>query len=179
MPVQATVYSDCLCAWCYVGQGRVDRLRAEYGVEVTWRPFALYPAIPPQGLHAPSHFRANFRTVEPHLRAIAEEAGLPLALPKFIPRSRPALEASEHARALGRHEAFHRAVFHRFFGLGQEISDRAVLRDAALEAGPDPEAMQAETERGRYRTVVDRQHARAVFMGVSGVPPLSLTSASP
>lgn len=104
------------------------------------------------------------------MRAIAEEVGLPLVLPEFIPRSRRALEASEHARARGRHEAFHRAVFHRYFGQGRDISDWAVLREAAVEAGLDPDEMQAETESGRYRTVVDKQHARALSMGISGVP---------
>lgn len=87
-----------------------------------------------------------------------------------IANSRRALEASEYAREQGRHEAFHRVVFRKFYGEGEELNSWATLRAAAEEVGLDPEAMERQTESGRYRAAVDAQIAEARAMGITGVP---------
>lgn len=87
-----------------------------------------------------------------------------------IPNSRRALEASEFAREQGRHEAFHRVVFRKFYGEGEELNSWATLRSAAEEVGLDPEAMERQTESGHYRAAVDAQIAEARAMGITGVP---------
>jgi predicted DsbA family dithiol-disulfide isomerase len=69
-----------------------------------------------------------------------------------------------------RHEAFHRAVFHRFYGQGLDLEDWQVLRDAAREVGLDPDALQAATESGSYLRVVDEHIGNAHSLGISGVP---------
>ena len=89
---------------------------------------------------------------------------------EHIPNSRMALEASEYARERGRHEEFHKIVFRKFFGEGQDISKWEVLRWAAEEAGLDPDEMQRETEAGKYRPAVEAQAAEAYALGISGVP---------
>ena len=101
---------------------------------------------------------------------MANEAGLEMVVSDRISNSRRALEASEYAREQGRHEAFHSVVFRRFYGEGQDLHSWAMLRAAAVEVGLDPEAMQAETESGKYRVAVDAQIAEAHALGIAGVP---------
>ncbi len=93
-----------------------------------------------------------------------------MVAPEVISNSRLALEASEYARERGRHEAFHEAVFRKFYGEGQDIGRWDVLRAAAVAVRLDPEGMQRETAAGRYRAAVDAQSAEAHAMGITGVP---------
>ena len=47
------VISDVICPWCFLGKRRLDRALAslaDLDVFVRWRPFALDPSIPPDGL---------------------------------------------------------------------------------------------------------------------------------
>lgn len=105
------------------------------------------------------------------LREMAAASGREIVFnTQWMPNTRRALEASEYAREQGKDEAFHRAVFHRFYGLGQDIEDWEVLAEAAREAGLDLQAMRAATESGRYKAVVDEHIRNAQEVGVTGVP---------
>jgi predicted DsbA family dithiol-disulfide isomerase len=105
------------------------------------------------------------------LREMAAASGRQIVLnSEWMPNSRLALEASEYAREQGQHQAFHRAVFQRFYGEGKALEDWKVLRDAALEVGLDPDAMQEATATGQYRAVVDEHIRRAYSLGITGVP---------
>jgi predicted DsbA family dithiol-disulfide isomerase len=137
---------------------------------VEWRAFELHPEIPPQGLRLPPHVRDQLVGMSEHLKEMALEAGMQIVMPDLIPNSRRALEAAEYSRQEGKHEAFHRAIFRKLYGEGQNIHDWDVLRAAAEEAGLDPDVVQRETERGAFRAEVDRQTAEAWALGITGVP---------
>jgi predicted DsbA family dithiol-disulfide isomerase len=145
-------------------------LQQDYDVDVEWRAFELHPEIPPQGMQLPPGLQASFGGMLEHLKQMARQAGLVMVTPEVIPNSRQALEASEYARAHGRHEAFHTVVFHKLYGEGQDIGRWGVLRAAAEEVGLDPDDMQRETQAGRFRAAVDRQIAEARALGITGVP---------
>ena len=143
-----------------------------YDVEVVWLPFDLHPEIPPEGRRPPDYVRETARNaVGERLREMARESGREIVLDRdWIPSTRRALEASEYAREEGRHEAFHRIVFRKFYGEGEDIGEWDVLRAAAVEAGLDPDEMQRETESGRYKAIVDEHTRQAHSVGVTGVP---------
>jgi predicted DsbA family dithiol-disulfide isomerase len=145
-------------------------LKEEYEVEVEWRAFELHPEIPPEGMQLPPYLRANFGDMSERLKQMAHKVNLAMVMPDKIPNSRRALEASEYAREQGQHKAFHRVVFRKFYGEGQDLHSWAVLRAAAKEVGLDPEAIQRETESGKYRAAVDVQIAEAHARGITGVP---------
>lgn len=84
--------------------------------------------------------------------------------------SRRALEAAEYARDNGQHDAFHKVVFRKFYGEGQDIYDWAVLEAAAVETGLDPVEMRTRVEAGVYGMVVSATIEEAVMKGISGVP---------
>jgi predicted DsbA family dithiol-disulfide isomerase len=104
------------------------------------------------------------------LREEASLAGLPLVVPELIPKSRRALEASEYAREQGKHDVFHKVVFRKFYGEGQDLSLWHVLRAAAEEVGLDAETMKRKTENGDFKAVVETHVAEIVALGASGVP---------
>ncbi len=149
----------------------VEKLKAEYDVEVDWRPFYLNPNTPPEGMPLPDYIqRARANGSDERLRQMAGAYGMPFASIDRILNTRLAHEATEHARREGKLESFHRIVFRKVYGEGQDISNWAVLRAAAEDAGLDAEAMQQAVESGTYTRDVAAQVEQAYQIGVSGVP---------
>lgn len=135
-----------------------------------WRAFELHPEVPPEGMELPAYLRNNIEEMRRRLKQMANEVGLEMVVMDRMINSRRALEAAEYAREQGLHDPFHRLVFHKFYGEGQDMSDWTVLRAAAEEVGLNPEEMQRQVEAGRYRDPVDQQFAEARRRGVTGVP---------
>src|SRR5688500_16602448 len=54
--MEAVVWSDYLCPWCYAGLDRSARLEAELGVTVTPLPYELHPGIPLEGVPSKSRY---------------------------------------------------------------------------------------------------------------------------
>ncbi len=140
-------------------------------MDVEWRPFYLYWDTPPEGRDLPEHVnQARAAGSEQRLSQMAASFGLPFISTKRIYNTRLAHEATEYARDHGRHVEFHRAVFQKVYGKGEDISKWDVLRAAAEEAGLDPDEMQREVDAGKYKARVEEEVKRAYRMGVSGVP---------
>jgi predicted DsbA family dithiol-disulfide isomerase len=148
----------------------VDKLKAEYDMELDWLPFFLHPEIPPEGMPIPDWLRARMNSSADHLQHLAREAGLAMTSPDVIAYSRLALEATEYARQQGQLAAFHRIVFHKHYGEGQDIGQWPVLRSAAEAAGLDPAEMQAAVESGRFSGVLDEHIRQAQEWGITAVP---------
>ncbi len=149
----------------------VEKLKADYNVQVDWRPFYLYWDTPPEGRDLPEHVKqARAAGSEERLSKLAASFGMRFVSTKRIYNTRLAHEATEYAREHGRLEKFHAAVFRKVYGEGQDISQWSVLRAAAEEAGLDAEEMQREVEAGKYTANVEQQVQQAYRKGVSGVP---------
>lgn len=149
----------------------VEKLKSDFDIDVEWRPFYLYWDTPPEGRELPERVKqARAAGSEQRLSELAASFGMPFVSTKRIYNTRLAHEATEYAREHGRHIEFHRSVFRKMYGEGQDISDWDVLRAAAEEAGLEPDEMQREVEEGKYKDIVEEQVKRAYEMGVSGVP---------
>jgi len=170
MTIKLTIYSDYICPWCYVGQGVVERLKTEYPLEVDWRPFYLRPDTPPEGMDLPPHILERAAASTARLQHTARSYGMDFVHVQRFFNTRRAHEATEYAREQSKGEQFHWAVFHKVYGLGQDISTWEVLRAAATETGLDAEAMQHAVESGKYTALVQDQIAQAQALGITGVP---------
>lgn len=81
-----------------------------------------------------------------------------------------ALLASELARDEGVFEEFHRRTFEAYFRDEKNISDVAVLRELATEAGLDAAALEAALESRRYEDRLRETRREVVELGATGVP---------
>lgn len=104
------------------------------------------------------------------LKRITTDAGLPFVERELRPNSRRALEASEYARSQGKHDEFHKIVFNKLYGYGQDIHDWKVLRAAATESGIDADEMQREVENGKYREELNNLLAEVQALDITIVP---------
>ena len=149
----------------------VEKLKAEYDIELEWRPFYLFWDTPPEGRELPDHVKqARSRGSEERLSNIASSYGMKFASTKRIYNTRLAHEATEYAREHGKASEFHRVVFRKIYAEGQDISQWDVLRSAAEEVGLDADEMQREVESGTYTAEVEAQVQEANQIGIEGVP---------
>jgi len=142
----------------------------EHHAEVDWRPFYLRPDTPPEGMELPDYVKARMAETNARLKQMASAAGLEMVFATRIPNTRLAHEATEYAREKEKQLEFHRAVFDKFYGKGEDVSQWDVLRDAARSVGLDADEMQREVESGKYTAQVNTMVREAQQIGVSGVP---------
>ncbi|MBM3944010.1 MAG: DsbA family oxidoreductase [SAR202 cluster bacterium] len=145
-------------------------MKQDYNVEVEWRPFELHPEFPPEGWRPPPEYWARYADSTERLTRLAAELEMPYVRRDVLPSSRRALEASEYARAQGKHEPFHTAVFSKYFGGGLDIGSWDVLSDAAREVGLDADEMRRLTDAGTYAMRLDALVAESRALGITGVP---------
>lgn len=139
-------------------------------MEVEWLPFELYPGLPPEGAPLPEYLRSAGGGHRARLQDMAAQAGLPIIFHDRLINTRRALEAAEYARTQGKHAAFHRVVFRKFYGEGQDIHDWVVLTAAAEDSGVDPVEMRERVDAGGYSLLVSASMEEAVMKGIRGVP---------
>ena len=149
----------------------VDLLKAEYKVDVDWRPYYLRPDTPPEGMDLPDYIlRARANGSEERLKSLADMHGLKFKSTERIYNTRIAHEATEYAREQGRGNEFHRVVFRKVYADGQDTGKWDVLRSAAEEVHLDADDMQTIVEGGKYTADVARQVMWAQQIGITGVP---------
>ena len=148
----------------------IEKLRKEYDLEVEWRPFFLRPETPPEGMPIPEYIREKMKDPNEPLKLRAAREGLKMVRGERIPSTRRAHEAAEFARAQGKLEAMNAAILKRYWNEGADLYQMEVLRGAAVEAGVDPDAMQAAIESGAYRAAVEASVQEAHDLGIHAVP---------
>jgi predicted DsbA family dithiol-disulfide isomerase len=149
----------------------VDLLKAEYQVDVEWRPYYLRPDTPPEGMELPDYIiKARASGADERLQNMAKLHGMDFVSPDRIYNTRIAHEATEYAREHGKALEFHHVVFCKVYGEGLDISKWNILRAAAEEVGLDANDMQSVVDGGKYTAEVAAQVRQAQEIGVTGVP---------
>ena len=134
----ATVFSDYICPFCYIGHLRLERLREDFDLQVDWRFLEIHPDNPPEGrpvaeLGYPAH---HWETLMQNLARMAEEEGVALPRREFTTNSRRALKLAEAAKEEGP-EVFRRLnarLYEAYFLEQRNIGDPGVLAGAISEA---------------------------------------------
>lgn len=174
------IISDPVCPWCYIGKAQLDRAEREAGTSPfarVWRPFQLNPDMPREGMDRATYLAAKFGAgrAEMFYRRIAEAAeaaGLSVDFARIrrTPNTLDAHRVIRWARADGAQDRVVDSLFRRYFRDGEDISDHAVLADAAAEAGMDA-ALVADLLPGEAdRAGVAAEDAEARGLGIGGVP---------
>lgn len=172
--VRAYVYWDYSCPFSCVASHRLRRLAAERPVEMHWRPFEVHPGLPEEGIparelgYAPDQWSRLLDVVS----EMAEEEGLELEVPDFVPRTSAALQAALFAADLGAgaFDRLHESLFRAFFVEGRNIGRRETVLDVAESADVDPEGLERALEDERYADELRRVHAETDRYDIDGTP---------
>ncbi len=167
--MDAVVWSDYLCPWCYVGRDRtalIERL----GVPVMQLPYELHPEIPAGG----RRIRADGRLtpVLDRVEAECEALGLAFRRPTRVPNTRRALETAEvvRARSPASFAALDDALFRAHFVDNLPLDDPEVLDSLVEATGLAAAEVRDAVEAGAGRPLVDRAMQRARDAGVTATP---------
>ena len=164
---------DFASPYSYLAAMRIEEMATRAGLGVSWRPMLLGPvfkslggpmlplfAIPQKGAYTWKDLARQ-----------AAKFGLPWVHPSQFPRNGMLAERimAGHPDApwLG---AFCRAVFHRSWGLDQDIGSEAVVADALREAGVGPETAIARAGEDTAKLALRQQTEQAIALGIFGAP---------
>lgn len=176
------VVSDVVCPWCFIGQKRLDKAIAASGVEVHvhWRPFQLDPTIPPEGKDRHDYMIGKFgseeriREIHSRIEPLGSAEGISFDFDaiKFAPNTLDAHRVIRWAGAAGEEQQNRlvRRLFQLNFEEGKNLGDRAVLVEAAREAGMDAAVVETLLPTDADVESVQTEIATASRMGVTGVP---------
>jgi predicted DsbA family dithiol-disulfide isomerase len=172
--MEALVWSDYLCPWCYVGTDRSNLLES-LGVTVSPRPFELHPRIPVEGITLRDRWGPRYDQAVAMYARIEEECGavgLPFRRPERIPNTRRALQTAECVRQRypDAFPALDRSLFAAHFVDGRFLGDPDVLDELVAATGADADAVRAEVDSGAWHAVVAASMEAAYDAGVSGTP---------
>ncbi len=179
------VISDAICPWCYIGKRQMERAipaLQDISLAVSWRPFQLNPDMPREGVDRAAYRQAKFGSAEraaeldARITAAAAAVGLEFHLER-LQRTPNTVDAHRMIRLAGEadvQDAVVEALFRAYFVEGQDISDHAVLADAASEAGMERgEVLRHLSGEGGMASVLE-EDAAARRAGLSGVPTFAL-----
>jgi predicted DsbA family dithiol-disulfide isomerase len=140
-----------------------------FAAETAWLPFDLHPEYPPEGIPRAQLVARYGPDGMERTRAFFERHDLAYnPNPDVVPNSMLALRLTEHARAQGRHAAFHDRVMDAYWAEAQDIGDPTVLRTLAVEAGLEEVDEVLATD--AYADDIRRSTENAHAIGINGIP---------
>lgn len=160
-------FFDVVCPYSYIMGFEVEAAEDEGLAEIEWLPFELRPApapLPePRGEYIRGHWRGQ-------VYRLADDHGVEIHVPRYQPRSTLTLTLHAFAVEEGKGRQFRNAAHRAFFVEGLDISDDAVLREAAREAGLDPDAALEASWDPAGLVALRSIREEALRLGVHGVP---------
>ena len=180
-PVRIDVVSDVVCPWCFIGKHRLEKalaLKPDVPVEVHWHPYFLNDWVPREGMARDDYLTAKFgsperyREIAQRVAAAAEAEGLTYALDKISrqPNTIDAHRLIRWAGGLGKAAEMKQRLMDLYFTEGADLSNRAVLVQAAADIGLDADDISEALASGQDVEQVEREAQSAKEAGIDGVP---------
>jgi predicted DsbA family dithiol-disulfide isomerase len=180
-PVRIDVVSDVVCPWCFIGKRRLEKalaIASDVPVEVHWRPYFLNDWIPVEGIGRDQYLTTKFGSPERYqgiaqrVRATAAAEGLDYAVDKISrqPNTRDAHRLIRWADGIGKAADMKQRLMDLYFTEGADLSNRAVLVQAAADVGLDPEDVRAALDSDKDIAGIEQEVEAAKEAGIQGVP---------
>ena len=166
------VFADFVCPYSFITIDQMDRLSAEYGVRVLWRPHWLHPETPPEG----KPYDNQTATVERRaavlkwVKEMSPEQTANIRFPDRMQNSFLAFEALEFAVDHGRSMPFKSAVFTCLWNEGEDIGKVATLQKAAETSGLDADKLGQALRARQYSQRALAAVTQARDLGVTATP---------
>lgn len=169
-------FFDCSSPWTYLAFHNVQRLAAESGASMRWRPIlvgGVFNSVNP-GVYAardnPVPVKRAYQLKD--MQDWARDAGLTIKIPPtvFPVNSVKAMRGCILLEPQGKLVPFARAVFELYWGEDCDISNDAVLADACARAGVDVAAFFAGIARQEIKDKLKANTDELIRRGGFGSP---------
>ena len=181
--MQVEIWSDIICPWCYIGKRRFEMALAQFehreSVKIIWRSFELDPKSPqqyPVTLEEMLSRKYNVSLQEAaamnaRVTGLAKEVGLNYLLNKARPGNTfDAHRLLHFAASQNLGDKATERVMQAYFSESLAVGDRAALASLAPEFDIAESEALLMLESNAYSAEVRADEARAVELGISGVP---------
>ncbi|MGO9877416.1 MAG: DsbA family oxidoreductase [Acidimicrobiia bacterium] len=179
--MQVEIWSDVVCPWCYIGKRRFETAVALFGhpVDVVWRSYELDPGAPPvrdgsSVERIARKYGISAQEAETRYQRITDLAGAE-GLDYHLERARSGRSFDAHRLLhLARERDIQDAVKERFLagylqeGVAIGVPDELGL--LAASAGLDAAEVASVLAGDSYGEAVRADEARAIDVGITGVP---------
>ena len=180
-PVRIDVVSDVVCPWCFIGKHRLEqalKLKPGIAVEVHWRPYFLNDWIPREGIARDDYLTKKFGSPERYkgiaqrVAAAAAAEGLTYAIDKISsqPNTLDCHRLIRWAAGIGKAAEMKQKLMDLYFTEGADLTNEAVLVQAAGEVGLDPEDVRAALDSDKDVAEIEQEAQSAKEAGIEGVP---------
>lgn len=164
----ATVFSDYICPFCYIGDLRLDRLREHYDLRINWIMVEIHPETPAEGMPIDElgYSSERWQLMKTNLRQLAGEEGIELPAQTINANSHKALLLAEAAKEAGGDTFYrlHRRLFEAYFLEGRNIGNEEVLNELATSCGVSEEIIARAWHEPRYEERLQQNtHAAAQY----------------
>ncbi len=170
----ATVFTDYICPFCYIGDLRLDRLREDFELKINWCLLEIHPDTPASGIPVTGLGYSDplWQQMMDNLETLASEEGVRFHPHEFTTNSHQALLLAEAAKDDGAEVFYrlHRRLFEAFFTEGMNIGDSGVLTGIAREAGVADTTRERAWSDVRYEKRLAEYLAAARELGVRATP---------
>ena len=180
-PVRIDVVSDVVCPWCFIGKRRLEKalaLKPDVPVEVHWHPYFLNDWIPREGIPREQYLTTKFGSPERYkgiaqrVSAAAAAEGLSYAVDKISrqPNTTDAHRLIRWAEGIGKAAEMKQKLMELYFTEGADLTNRAVLVQAAADVGLDAEDVSEALASDQDVAEVEQEAQSAKEAGIEGVP---------
>ncbi len=180
-PVRIDVVSDVVCPWCFIGKRRLEKalaMKPDIPVEVHWRPYFLNDWIPREGISREQYLTTKFGSPERYkgiaqrVIAAAASEGLTYAADSISrqPNTIDAHRLIRWAEGIGKAAEMKQRLMDLYFTEGADLTNHAVLVQAAVDVGLDAEDVRAALESDQDVEQIEREAQSAKEAGIEGVP---------
>ena len=180
-PVRIDVVSDVVCPWCFIGKHRLEQalaLKPDIAVEVRWRPYFLNDWIPREGIAREEYLTTKFGSPERYkgiaqrVSAAAAAEGLVFASDKMTrqPNTLDCHRLIRWAEGIGKAAEMKQRLMDLYFTEGADLTNQAVLVQAAADVGLDPEDVRAALASDQDVALIEQEAQSAKESGIEGVP---------
>ncbi|MEM6253895.1 MAG: DsbA family oxidoreductase [Cyanobacteria bacterium P01_D01_bin.156] len=182
MNLTITITSDFICPWCYVVETRLKQaltqLRSDVKVEWIWHPFELNPTMPTAGIDRKT-YRANkfgswkySQLLDTKTIQATQNDGIEFRydLIKITPNTLKAHRLTWFAAQQNSATAMAERIFKAYFTEGQDITNRTILTQLAVEAGLEQDAVYSFLISNTGIQEIRELEHQAIADGIQGVP---------
>jgi len=192
MSVKIMVTSDFVCPWCFIGNAKLSAaiamLPADITVDLRYLPFELNPGMPVEGVDRQSFRARKFGSLakaqELDARVVATGREMGLAFNYDRVRLTPnttllhqlmwVAGQEENHRGAGSQSALAARLFSSYFTEGRDLTDRAEVRDIAVEAGLPSASIDAVLNEDAGAGEVEALMRQARARGISSIPHIEI-----
>jgi 2-hydroxychromene-2-carboxylate isomerase len=162
---------DPASPYTYLASTQIEKLAADCGAQLRWKPFLLGKVFEATGNRPPIGVAAKGRNLGEDLKRWARLYGVPYQWPKLFPlNSVPTTRAAIAAAHAGKAADFARAVMRAYWGEGRDVSQPGEIKAIADSVGLDGDAIVAATADAAVKDELRSNTEEAVKRGAFGAP---------